>query len=291
MDQTLIFCYGVDDPIILLGDNDSCRFEADDIGLHTESIAPNTGLSDSPAPVAASRSLVPPSSNGWFDIDDLPETGLRLPLTEQGASTSNSIGPYNPPPRLSSEPLHDSIGAMDLHPRRARSEATVPYSARPQSPLLHCARVSPEQQLSHYTGRGAADEHELVDHVLDTLLIDEGAREQEKDKGNSEDEDEGPQQDINLVAPMVTPERADRSQRPANRRQSLPNLDPSPEPSHNEAGTRSGGDSDDEFNSTDSAEDDEKKPLYAKRKQPSSPRDGSIRKKRRRPQESSSRQR
>jgi hypothetical protein len=45
-----------------------------------------------------------------------------------------------------------------------------------------------------------ADEHELVDHVLDTLLIDEGARkqqkveqEQEKDEGNSENEDEGPQ--------------------------------------------------------------------------------------------------
>jgi hypothetical protein len=45
-----------------------------------------------------------------------------------------------------------------------------------------------------------ADEHELVDHALDTLLIDEGARkqqevehEQEKDEGNGEDEDEGPQ--------------------------------------------------------------------------------------------------
>jgi hypothetical protein len=42
-----------------------------------------------------------------------------------------------------------------------------------------------------------ADEHELVDHVLNTLLINEQARkqqevEQEKDKGNSEDEDKGP---------------------------------------------------------------------------------------------------
>jgi hypothetical protein len=50
-----------------------------------------------------------------------------------------------------------------------------------------------------------ADEHELVDHVLDTLLINKGARkqqeveqEQEKDKGNSEDEDKGPQQEIIL---------------------------------------------------------------------------------------------
>jgi hypothetical protein len=45
------------------------------------------------------------------------------------------------------------------------------------------------------------DEHELVNHALDILLINEGARkqqeveqeqEQEKDEGNSEDEDEGP---------------------------------------------------------------------------------------------------
>jgi hypothetical protein len=37
-----------------------------------------------------------------------------------------------------------------------------------------------------------ADEHELIDHALDTLLIDEGAREQqeveqEKDEDNDED--------------------------------------------------------------------------------------------------------
>jgi hypothetical protein len=113
-----------------------------------------------------------------------------------------------------------------------------------------------------------------------------------KDEGNSEDEDEGPQQEMNVVAPVVTAERAGGSPRPANRRQSLPNLDPSPEPSHNEAGSRSGGDSDDELNSTDSAEDDEKKPRPAKRKQLSLSYDGPTRKKRRRPlQESSSRQR
>jgi hypothetical protein len=78
-----------------------------------------------------------------------------------------------------------------------------------------------------------ADEHELADHALDTLT-DEGARkqqeaeqEQEKDEGNSEDEDEGPQQEMNIVAPVVTAERASGSPRPANQRQSLPNLDPS----------------------------------------------------------------
>jgi hypothetical protein len=44
-----------------------------------------------------------------------------------------------------------------------------------------------------------ADEHELVDPALDTLLTDEWARKQqvveqewEKDEGNSEDEDEEP---------------------------------------------------------------------------------------------------
>lgn len=141
-----------------------------------------------------------------------------------------------------------------------------------------------------------ADEHKLVDHALDTLLIDEGARkqqeveqEQEKDKGNTEDEDERPQQEMNVVAPVVTAERASGSPRLANRRQSLPNLDSSPEPSYNEAGSRSGGDSDDELNSTDLAEDDEKKPRPAKRKQLSSSHDGPTRKKHRCPlQESSS---
>ena len=140
-----------------------------------------------------------------------------------------------------------------------------------------------------------ADEHELIDYALDALL-DEGARkqqgvEQEQDEGNTEDEDEGPQQEMNVVAPVVTAEGAGGSPRPANRWQSLPSVDPSPETSHNEAGSRSGGGSDDELNSTDSAEDDEKKPRPAKRKQLSS-HDGPTRKKRSRPlQESSSRQR
>ena len=142
-----------------------------------------------------------------------------------------------------------------------------------------------------------ADEHELIDHALDTLLIDEGAREQqevepEKDEGNSEDEDEGPQQEMNVVAPVVTAERVGGSPRPANRRPSLPNLEQSPEPNHNEAGSRSDHDNDDELNSANSAEDDVKKPRPAKRKQPSSSHGGPTRKKCRRPlQQSSSRQR
>jgi hypothetical protein len=107
--------------------------------------------------------------------------------------------------------------------------------------------------------------------------------EQEKDEGHSEDEDEGPQQEVNIVAPVVTAERAGGSPRPANRWQSLPNLDPSPEPSHNEAGSRCDRDSNDELNSSDSAGDDEKEPRPAKRKQPSSSYGGLARKKRRCP--------
>jgi len=51
-----------------------------------------------------------------------------------------------------------------------------------------------------------ANEHELVDYALDTLLINKGARKQqevelrqEKDEGNSEDKDEGPQQEMNII--------------------------------------------------------------------------------------------
>ena len=135
-----------------------------------------------------------------------------------------------------------------------------------------------------------ADEHELVDHALDTPFIIRGAREeqqqegeQEKGEGNSKDKDEGPQQEMTVVAPVVTAERAGGSPRPSNRRQSLPNLDPSPEPSHNEAGGRCGRDSDDELNSSDSARHNEKEQRLAKRKQPSSSHGGPARTKRRHP--------
>jgi hypothetical protein len=52
---------------------------------------------------------------------------------------------------------------------------------------------------------------------------------------------------------------------------------------HNEAGSQSGGDSDDELNSADSAEDVKKKIRPAKQKQLSSSHNGPTRKKRRRP--------
>ncbi|TAQ85113.1 hypothetical protein B7494_g6565 [Chlorociboria aeruginascens] len=117
-------------------------------------------------------------------------------------------------------------------------------------------------------------------------------QEQKKNEGNTKNKNEGPQQEINVVALVIIAEKASRNPKLANRRQSLPNLDLFPEPSYNEAGSRSGSNSDDELNSTDSAEDDEKKPRPAKRKQLSLFHDGPTRKKHRRPlQESSSCQR
>jgi len=286
-----------EDAIVLSdGDSRAPEAEANDVSLRAESTtAPGAGLFDSSETAIDSTTPAPPcSSNRCHDIDNSPETAPRSQLAEQGASTSNSLHPHTPFSRLSSEPLHDIISTEGS--RYARSEATTPSSSPPPR---HC-RASPENQLSQegrlHTGR---DEHELVDHALDTLLIDRGAREeqqqegeQEKGEGNSEDEDEGPHQEMNVVAPVVTAERAGGSPRPANRRQSLPNLDPSPEPSHNEAGSRCGRDSDDELNSSDSAGDDEKEPRPAKRKQPSSSHGGPARKKRRRPlQQSPPRQR
>ena len=197
---------------------------------------------------------------------------------------SDSIRPHAPPSRLSSEPVHNSIGDVDLYPSRARSEATT--SARHRSPPL-CSRASPENQLSQeghlHTGRGVADEHGLVGPALDSLPIDEGEREQheveqreDEDNDEDEDEDEGPQQEVN-VAVVMTTERVRRSLRSADRGHSPPNHDPSPELSHNEAGSDSHRE--DELNSNE-WDDDEKKPCPAKRKRGSSSYDGPMPKKR-----------
>jgi hypothetical protein len=111
---------------------------------------------DSPETAVDSTAPAPPcSSDRWHDIDDFSETAPCLPPTEQGASTPDSL---HTPSRPSSEPLHDRIGGVDLHPRRARSEATTSSSARPRSPPPRHTRTSLETQLSEegrlYTGRG-----------------------------------------------------------------------------------------------------------------------------------------
>ncbi|KAG4440623.1 hypothetical protein IFR05_003882, partial [Cadophora sp. M221] len=283
-----------DDQFVPLGDGDlsASEAEANDVSLRAESAtAPGARLFDSPKTAIDSTTPAPLcSSDRWHDIDDYPETAPRMWLKEQGASTPDSVHPHAPSSRLSSEPLHDSISTEESH--HAGSEATTSSSSPPPR---HC-RASPETQLSHegrlHTGRGVADEHGLGNPALDTFPIDEGEREQEQDEGHGEDEDEGPQQEVNIVAPAETAEKVGGSPRPANARQSFPNLEQSPEPNHNKAGSRSDYDSDGELNSTDSAEDDEKKPRPAKRKRPSSSHDGPTRKKRRRLlQQSSSRQR
>jgi hypothetical protein len=184
------------------------------------------------------------------------------------------LRPHTPSSRLSSELLKGSIGTEGSYPGRAGSELTTSSS----SPFC---RASSENQLGqegrHHTGRGVADEHRLVDPALGTFPVDEEAREQqqqvelEKDEGHGEYEDEGPQQEVNGVEPVVTAERVSGSQRPAIRRPLLPNRDPSPEPSHDEAGYDS--QSDDELNNAD-LDENNGKPCPMKRKRPSSSQDG-----------------
>jgi len=169
-----------------------------------------------------------------------------------------------PSSRLSSEPLHDSISTD--------SKATSPSSSPPPR---HC-KASPETQLSQegrlHTGRGVADEHELVDHALDTLLIDKGARkqqeveqEQEKDEGNSKDEDGAAARD-KCYSTSGNGRKGWWKSKTGQPAAIAPNLEQSLEPNYNEAGSRSDHDSDDGLNSANSAEDDEKKHVLAKRK-------------------------
>ncbi|KAG9228075.1 hypothetical protein BJ875DRAFT_269774 [Amylocarpus encephaloides] len=185
-----------EDPIVLQGDGDPSASEAkaNENGLRVESaVAPGARLLDSPeTAIDSTAPALPHSSDGWHDIDDF-EPAPRLRLVEQVASTSDPLPPDPSSSRLSSEPFHDSISTEGSH--RARSEATASSSPPPRH-----WRASPDTQLNQegllHTGRGVADEPELVNCALDTL-IDEGVRKQqevelEKDEGNTEDVDEGP---------------------------------------------------------------------------------------------------
>lgn len=170
--------------------------------------------------------------------------------TEQGASTSNFTRSYNPPPRFSSEPLGDIVGAaIDLHQHRARTKAAAPYSARPQSLLLHCGRALPETQFSEDghldTSRDVTDENGLVDPARNVDSIDNRERRH---------------QEANSMASI---------------RVSTPEL--SPATTHDKA--RCDIQSDDELNNTESAKD--RRELYlVKRKRLSSSFDGQKHKKR-----------
>jgi hypothetical protein len=100
-----------------------------------------------------------------------------------------------------------------------------------------------------------------------------------------DDQQEGLQQEVKGVAAEPTAKRvgdthlsgkADGSPSPAERRQLLPDREPSLATSHGEAGCD--GHSGDELNNTESDEDDEE-PRPMKRKRPSSSQDGPMHKK------------
>ncbi|PQE12132.1 f-box domain protein [Rutstroemia sp. NJR-2017a BVV2] len=96
------------------------------------------------------------------------------------------------------------------------------------------------------------------------------------------DEDEWSQLELTILVSVVTVEGVNGSPRQASRRKSLLNLEPSPEPNHNEAGSRSDRDSNEELNSTDSDGDDQRQQIASKREQTSSFHDSATRKKHRR---------
>ncbi|KAG9243675.1 hypothetical protein BJ878DRAFT_108243 [Calycina marina] len=294
----------LEDPIFLLGNDDSGTSEAEvnDNALRAESVAaPGAGHFDSPEIAIDSTTPAPPcSSDGWHDIDDFPEAAPRLPLAEQGASTSNSTYPHTPSSHLSSEPLYDSISTEGS--RHARSEATTSSS----SPPSLCARASPETQLSQegrlHTGRGVADERGLVCPARNADPVNEREQQQqEEDKDNdASSKSEHPpslqgasvgkcrplcKNSVILGMEAIDPAQADvdlldweaDSTAPMQRaQQRLPNRDPSPATSHDEAVCDSH--SADELNNIESDEHDEElRPM--KRKRPFSSQDGSMHKK------------
>jgi hypothetical protein len=109
-----------------------------------------------------------------------------------------------------------------------------------------------------------------------------------EDEDNDEDDGQ-PQQEVNDVAAALTAERVgdtylsgmkDRSPRPAERQRLLSSRDPSPEPSHNKAGSDSDSDSHDELEKEADSYKDDEEPRHMKRERPSSSYDGPTLKKR-----------
>ena len=254
-----------------------CKPTVDD-SLYAESAEPDADSSSSLETAVDSRPPAPPSNpEGCHEIEcnDFTETAQRLRFAEQEASTSDPMRPYGPSSRPSSEPLHDRIGTEDLYTRRARSEAMMSNSARPRSQPLHYSRASLLNQLCQeghlHIGRSITDEYGLVRPILYTDTFDEEKRQQRQQQQQQEDDGQL-QQKVNNVAAALTTERisdthlfskGDESARPAKRQRPLPYGDSSPEPSHDEAGSR-----------------DDERPRPAKRKRPSSSYDGLTQRKR-----------
>ncbi|KAH0535945.1 hypothetical protein FGG08_007156 [Glutinoglossum americanum] len=270
---------GLGDPIVLLGDDDSSASEAevDGGGLYAESAAADESLLDNLETAVGSTTPAPPSNpDVWHDIDNFLETAQRLRRSEQKPSTSDSMRPHTPSSsRASSEPLHDHTSAAGQCTVCARSEATMCSSAR-RYQLSLCARASPENQPVHkdhlHAGRSSADEHELevLGSILDTDPVNEGKSQR---------------QEVNDPTAVVTtksvddthPSNEDGSPRPAL----LPSCDPLPMSSHDDAGSCSDGDSDNDLNDNKAdLEDDDEEPCPMKRKRPSSSHDGPMQKKR-----------
>jgi hypothetical protein len=275
---------------VLLGDDDSSASEAevDDGGLYAESAAADESLLDNLETAVGSTTPAPPSNpDMWRDIDNFLETAQRLRRSEQKPSTFDSMRPHTSfSSRASSEPLHDHTSAAGQCTVCARSEATMCSSAR-RYQLSLCARASPENQLVHkdhlHAGRSSADEHELevLGSILDTDPVNEGKSQR---------------QEVNDPTAVVTTKSVDDTH-PSNedgisRPVLLPSCDPLPMSSHDEVGSCSDGDSDNDLNDNKvDLEDDDEEPCPMKRKRPSSSHDGPMQKKRKyHPKQRSTRQ-
>jgi hypothetical protein len=183
--------------------------EVNHSSLHAENAGPDTGHFNSLETTVDLTTLTPPSSlDGWYDIDDYPETVQRL---------------------------HDRI---DTH--RARSEVATSHSAHSRSPPPRRSRSSTGNRLGQkdhlHACRSTADVHKYVDKLvrpaLNTDTFDKGERQQQEAEVEGEvdkddDEDDGQlQQRVNSVAAVLTTEgvgdihlssKGDKSARPAKR--------------------------------------------------------------------------
>jgi hypothetical protein len=216
----------------------------------------------------------------------------RLRLTE-GALTSDSMCPYNPSLHLSSELLYDRIDTDGLDTYRARSEAATSHSACPRNLPARPSETSIGNRLDQEdclcTGRSTADEREYEDELarpaLNSDIFNKSERQQQEaeseGKVNRDDnEDDGQvQQGANGVAAAVMAkkisdnhlsDKEDGSPKPAKRQRLLPSRDPSLQPDHNETGSGSDGNSNNEPSDKADSDEDNGRLYPAKRRRQSS---------------------
>ncbi|KAF8862783.1 hypothetical protein BDZ45DRAFT_183191 [Acephala macrosclerotiorum] len=106
----------LEDPIVLLGNDDSSASEAevDNGDLHAESAAADEGLLDNPETAIESTTPAFPSNpDVWHDIDDFPETAQRSRRSKRKPSTSDSMRSHTSfSSRASGELLHDHTSVV-----------------------------------------------------------------------------------------------------------------------------------------------------------------------------------